>query len=372
MITDELNTVELNALLARLRESEARLEDFLENVGDLIMMTSVDGPDGRIIYANRAWKARLGYDEEDLKMMCIRDLFRPEDNERMAEILERLKTGESIQGLVLNLVSKDGVVFPAEGSVSLRFQDGKPVYSRVILRDITERLKIEQMKNEAVSLASHELRQPLCVIKTALDAIGQFGQTLPVAKADEFLQMARRNTERLAEMVDVYLDLAKLESGAMELKSGPVELSAVIERVVADVGLTAAQRGVRCEMSGAREVLMVVADPLRLTQVLTNLLSNAVKFSPAGEAVTVYWTRQDGEASVSVADRGPGISREFRSRIFGKFAQERRIETSGATKGTGLGLSIAKAIVERLGGRIWFETKVGEGTTFRFTLPVSV
>jgi len=355
IVEEELNHVELNEAMTRLQETESRLEDFLENVGDLIMMASVEegpeGSDGRIIYANRAWKERFGYDDKDLKTVRIKNIFHEHDRERRELILARLKTGESIQGLVMDFVTKDGQTFPAEGTVSLRFKDGKVLYSRIILRDVTERRKIEQLKNEAVSLASHELRQPLAVIRTALDAVGQYGQTIPAAKTQEFLQMASRNADRLMDMVNLYLDLAKLESGDMQIKREPVKLAAVIERVVTDVGVTAAARGVRLEIKAAEADVTVAAEPGRLVQVLTNLLSNAVKFSPKGEAITVSWARQDGEASVAVADHGPGISPEFRTRIFGKFAQDRKIETSREIKGTGLGLSIAKAIVERLGAR---------------------
>lgn len=370
IVQDELNNAQLNQALSSLKESESAFEDLLENVGDMIVMGSVDGLGGRVLFGNRTFRKTLGYSEEEIRGMSVDALFDPKDLALRKAAVARMLAGEELHGLRVHLRTKDGRTIPAEATANVRFKDGKPAYARVSFNDITARLQIEQMKNEAVSLASHELRQPLTVINTALEALDSFGKDLSPEETKKFLQTSRRAAGRLLDMVNLYLDLAKLESGSSALELRAVDLPPLIKGLAADASLTAAKTGVRYETAGV-DSLKVKADPTRLVQVVTNLVSNATKFSPPNEAVTISWARADGEATISVSDRGPGISPEFRSKIFGKFAQDRASDVARAAKGTGLGLSIAKTLVEKMGGRIGFETEAGKGTTFRFTVPLA-
>jgi PAS domain S-box-containing protein len=366
MVEEELNLIELNKAITSLQESETNLEDFMENVGDLIMMATLGGT---ILYANRAWKERFGYDEADLQSLSLDEIFRRTPEQRDA-IRARLQAGESIKGLQMECVAKDGRPFPVESTVSLRFKDGKPYYTRVIMRDVTERRKIEQLKSEAFALASHELRTPLTVMITTLSLIDKVKEGRLPPKLEEFLEMIRRNGDRLMDLVNKYLDVSKIESGDMEFDLKPVALAPAVERALEDIRAYGAQRGIRFEIKASLPGVKVRADPGRLDEVLTNLLSNAAKFSPADGLVSISLSRLDGVASIAVADHGPGIPKDFQARIFGKFARDQSDPQSPARKGTGLGLSIAKAIVEKMGGHIGFETEIEKGTTFSFSLPV--
>jgi DNA-binding response OmpR family regulator/anti-sigma regulatory factor (Ser/Thr protein kinase) len=169
-------------------------------------------------------------------------------------------------------------------------------------------------------------------------------------------------------LINDILDVEKIESGKLELKSEELPLGAAVAQAVEQNRDYAAQLEVGLELDDASAGATVQADADRLTQVLTNLLSNAAKYSPKGGKVRVTVLADEREALVSVTDRGPGIPEEFRGRIFGRFAQADGSDTR-ARGGSGLGLSICKAIVERLGGRIWFETETGAGTTFHVALP---
>jgi signal transduction histidine kinase len=231
-----------------------------------------------------------------------------------------------------------------------------------------ERVGSEQLKDEFISVVSHELRTPLTSIHGSLGLIaGGLGGAL-TPRARQLLDVALRNSQRLLRLVDDILDLQKIESGTMLFDLRLVEIGPLLEHAIEANQAYASQLGVAYLLKEVPWGARVRADPDRLMQVLTNLLSNAARFSPPEEVVSVSASRAAGRVCVEVGDRGPGIPEEFRPRVFQKFAQAR---TSSAREqgGTGLGLSISKAIIERLGGRIGFETELGVGTTFRFELP---
>jgi signal transduction histidine kinase len=194
--------------------------------------------------------------------------------------------------------------------------------------------------------------------------------TAPTPEQKMMLGMACENSARLQSLVNDMLDFEKITSGAAAFNLQPVALVPLLQRAL-DLNRVYADRyKVRYELRNPLPPVSLQADPDRLTQVLTNLLSNAAKFSPEGAAVSVAANVADGWVRVSVADRGPGVPSAFRARIFEKFAQA---DSSDARQkgGTGLGLSISKAIIEKLGGRIGYESQPGQGATFYFELPLT-
>ena len=240
--------------------------------------------------------------------------------------------------------------------------------SRLGLRGrIEEHERIERLKNEFIARVSHELRTPLTSIHGSLNLAveGRLGELSPDAR--RFLEIAYRNSGRVVRLVNEILDLQKVESGEIDLELGPVELAPLLEDAIEANHAHAARFDVRIALEGDPPAVTVLADPDRLLQVLANLLGNAARFSPRGETVSVRAARIPGRVRVSVSDRGPGIPEEFRSRVFEKFAQADS-SPAGRREGSGLGLSISKAIVERIGGRIGFESRVGHGTTFHLDL----
>jgi signal transduction histidine kinase len=248
-----------------------------------------------------------------------------------------------------------------------RAADGRALRITGANTDITERKAVEALKSEFIATVSHELRTPLTSLLASLALVreGAAGELAPQAKS--FVDIAYANSERLADLVNDILDMEKIESGGMELRLQQVALGPFLARVVELNAPYAEKYGVRL-VAGGGDGLEVQADPERLMQVLTNLASNAIKFSPPGEEVRITASALPHAARLEVTDRGPGIPPEFRSRIFGKFAQaEERAERQQG--GTGLGLAITKALVERMSGRIGFDTETGRGTTFWAELP---
>ncbi|MCA0449314.1 MAG: HAMP domain-containing histidine kinase [Proteobacteria bacterium] len=238
----------------------------------------------------------------------------------------------------------------------------------LVLSDVTAEKSADRAKADFVSTVSHELRTPLTSISGALALVGAGTAGDMAPKARQLVDIANRNAERLARLVDDLLQVQRLEAPIDDLKLVPVPLDALLDRAAREIGPMALKRGVHVARTGhVPGDVLVWGDEHRLIQVLHNLLSNAVKFSPAGERVELAARRGGDHWRVAVSDRGPGIPPAFRGQVFQRFAQADSGDTR-ARGGTGLGLSIAKAIVDKLGGRISFETEMGTGTTFTIEL----
>jgi signal transduction histidine kinase len=235
---------------------------------------------------------------------------------------------------------------------------------------ITMREQAEQVKDEFISVVGHELRTPLTSIRGSLGLLegGVFG-ALP-QEASEMLALAVTNTDRLVRLINDVLDFERMDAGRMELELAPVEAVELVGNALQIVQMHAAQGDVTL----AREIdeeLTVTADGDRIVQVLVNLLGNAVKFSPRGSTVTIAARSEHERARFSIEDQGRGIPPDQLEKVFERF---RQVDSSDAREkgGSGLGLAIARDIVELHGGTIEVESELGRGSTFRFTLPLSL
>ncbi|GIL40622.1 hypothetical protein TMPK1_28590 [Rhodospirillales bacterium TMPK1] len=264
------------------------------------------------------------------------------------------------------VLSSDGER-PVEIAIGRVAGDGDPLFV-CVLRDITERKRVERLKNEFVSTVSHELRTPLTSIAGSLDLIGAGAAGQIPEQAATLVEIARKNSRRLVRLINDILDVEKIESGQLMLDFRRLNLRDIVTQSIETNRAYAREFGVEYRLIANDAEATVYGDSDRLTQILTNLLSNAAKFSPKGHTVDVTVTRDGDEARVEVRDHGPGIPPEFRERIFQRFAQADSSDTRGKG-GTGLGLAIAKSLVDRHGGRIGFETATGQGTSFWFALP---
>ena len=334
---------------AALAESRGRLQSILDHARDPIML--LDGIE-RVQLANAAAAEQFRLPLTDVVGQRVQALI-PGFGHRQGEVLAR---------------RGDGSTFPAELSIGRYEQDGESGCV-CVLRDVTERRRLDEMKNEFVSTVSHELRTPLTSIRAALGLVtGGVAGTLPEAMR-ELLEIAHKNAERLVLLVNDILDIEKIEAGRIEFRRERISARHLLEQALAANRSYAAQFGLRLELAGDPATdAEVYADPQRIQQVLTNLLSNAAKFSPADGVVEASLVVDAGSATFRVRDHGGGIPQEFRGRIFQRFAQA---DSSDVRQkgGTGLGLSISRAIVEHHAGQIGFEDAGGGGTCFYFSLP---
>jgi signal transduction histidine kinase len=239
------------------------------------------------------------------------------------------------------------------------------------LRYAGERKRLERLKDEFVSTVSHELRTPLTSIAGSLGLLtGNVAGSLPKS-AERLLEIAHTNSVRLVRLVNDILDIEKLESGHVAFDFRKIPVRALVDQTVDAIRGFAEGHRVKVRIEAAGVVDDIRADTDRLAQVVTNLLSNAIKFSPPGGEVVIAVEKQVeiNAVCITVRDHGPGISVDFKSRIFEKFAQA---DATNARRkgGTGLGLSIAKQIIDRLGGEIGFADAPGGGTIFYVELPI--
>ncbi|WP_312669099.1 CHASE domain-containing protein [Stutzerimonas nitrititolerans] len=272
-----------------------------------------------------------------------------------SELRFRHKDGRSVPVLVRGYIQRDA--------------QGQPLRISGTSMDLTEHKRIEQMKNDFVSTVSHELRTPLTSISGALGLIngGALGEVPPAMQ--QMLDIAHRNSQRLGHLINDLLDMEKIAAGKMSFDMHEHSLHQLLEEALASNQAFAAQLGVNCVLREAVDV-QVWVDASRLQQVLGNFLSNAIKYTPEGGEVSLHCSVPDAtHVRISVTDQGPGIAAEFRARVFEKFAQADASD-SRQKGGTGLGLAITKEFIERMGGKVGFDTAEGQGTTFWCELPI--
>ena len=236
-----------------------------------------------------------------------------------------------------------------------------------VVVDVSAQQRMERMKDEFISTISHELRTPLTSIRGALGMVagGMTGE-LPDA-ARPLLDIAHKNTERLVRLINDILDIEKLQWGGLSLQLHRLPLRALVAQSVDQIATYGREFDVSVEFHPGDDGV-VEADVDRFAQVMANLLSNAIKHSRPGGVVDVSVTRADGGLRIDVRDHGEGIPENFRPRVFERFAQA---DASDVRRrgGTGLGLAITQSLVEKMGGRIGFDTVTGQGTRFHVWLP---
>jgi PAS domain S-box-containing protein len=237
--------------------------------------------------------------------------------------------------------------------------------------DVTELKRVERMKSEFVSTVSHELRTPLTSLRGSLGLLVGGALDRNPERAHSMIQLAARNADRLALLIDDLLDLEKMEAGKMRFENVKVDLATVIRQSIESNDGLVQRYHVRFKFAPHDPTKYEVnADPYRLQQVLSNLLSNAAKFSPPESDVHICVTADGHRVRVAVIDRGGGVPEEFRPRLFEKFSQADSSDARSKA-GTGLGLAVCKAIIDNLGGNIGYEDTDPHGATFFFELPLA-
>lgn len=352
-----------------LRDEAARSHAVLNNLADGILTLDASG----IIQSATPMAEHIfGYTEGELKGVALPQLLAtPYDIQYRDQLrayaehgqAEFLGAAREIEGL-----RKGGQPFPIDLALAALELQGRPMLTALV-RDITERRAVARMQKEFISTVSHELRTPLTSIRGALGLIcgGAAGRLTP--RSRELVDIALNNADRLIRLINDILDIERIESGRLDLWLQPLELGGLLEETVRTQQGYAREHQVRFELTRPVPRLWVNADADRLGQVFINLLSNAAKFSPAEGVVHITLCEHGGTARVEITDHGPGIPDEFRPRIFTRFAQADGSD-SRVKGGTGLGLAISKALVERMYGRIGFDSEPGRGATFYVELPL--
>lgn len=237
-----------------------------------------------------------------------------------------------------------------------------------VLSDITELKEMDQMKTDLMSMVTHEIRTPLATVRGFAQILLKGG--IPAEKATEFLEIINRQSNRLVNLVNDFLDITRIESGRQVITRGPMDMEKLIGNTLADLKPLADEKNIALEYESPSQPLPeVYADRNLIEQVLINLVSNAIKYSPKGAWTRVSLSQHNGHLRVDVRDNGLGIPQEAIPRLFEKFYRVRCDDRKDII-GTGLGLSLVKQIIDVHQGQISVQSQHGAGSTFTFTLPV--
>lgn len=353
---------------ASLRKNEAFLKAIVDNTIDGLITINNEGIIQRY---NQGCETIFGYsiDEaigQNIRMLMPKAIGDEHDSymERYARTGERRFIGVRREARGRH---KDGHLIDLEVAIAEISVGGEVLFSGIV-RDITERKKIDRMKSEFVSTVTHELRTPLTSIMGSIGLLhaGSLGK-LP-DKTEHMVKLAYDNGTRLVNLINDILDIDKIEAGELIFERSEENLKTLLQAAVEQNMPFARAYDVELVLENIPDDIVLYTDGGRFQQVMGNLLSNAAKFSPEGGQVRVTAEMNGESVRINVIDRGPGIPSEFQKQVFGKFAQADSSDNR-QKGGTGLGLSIAKAIVERMGGKISFETQANVGTIFYFDLP---
>jgi PAS domain S-box-containing protein len=366
-----------------LRDGEERLRLALEAGG--LGTWDWDITTGRVVWSEAVIRM-LDVEGEPATMQTFVSRFHPEDAGGMEQAVRHAIRDRIEFHHEFRIVSRSGETRWVEGRGRVHYSaDGRPVRMIGVSADITARklaeeererlqqqaaaagsaLEADRLKTQLLNTVSHELRTPLGVIKGFASTLLAFPDRLEAEEQRAFVEEIDGAADRLTDLVNDLLEVARLESGSMTMTCEPVRLGDVLERAASDVLRRYPDRRVALDAACNPAI---DGDARRLTQVATNLIDNAVKFSPSGDEVAVLAGCGGGEASFSVSDRGIGIAPEHHGRIFERFY---RVDTPSTRDigGTGLGLAICREIVERHGGTIAVTSAEGAGTTVTVRLP---
>lgn len=365
--TEELVRVDRERILeeAKRRRAERRLLMLERAVERMSIGVVITEPDGTLLYVNPAGASMHGYSTSDL-IGTRYQLLAPDGEPAGTPVA----TPTSGRPWVREQMSRtrDGATFPSRlVSDNVRDDAGDLLASVTCCEDISERRRVEQMKQDFISTISHELRTPLTSIVAALGLIAQPALRNDPDRLHELTTVAHRNSHRLLQLVNDLLDLQRLSVGRMSLESMPIAVEPLLDETATGMRAVAHEHDVRIEVQ-CPQGLRTIADRRRLVQVLLNLISNAIKFSPSGAAVELSARSVDDRVILTVRDQGPGIPKAFQAQIFERFTQA-DASTARATGGSGLGLAIARQLVEAMAGTVEFETQEGQGTAFHVHLP---
>jgi PAS domain S-box-containing protein len=376
-------------------DAESRFTELLDKAPDAILQID---PSGAILIANRAAREMFGYTAEELQAVRIEALVPEANLARHTDTRHHAEGTGTDPGtkpaIDLNGVEKDGTQFPVSVSFSPQ-GDGNGPNVTAVIRDATERKESElrvrslqmsymaelearskeaeesvRLKSEFISSVNHELRTPLHTIVGFAELLAEEANGPLNPKQQKFLQHIRNDAEHLLSLIEDIIDLNRGGAGGLSLYTASLSLLDSVTDAEDSMRPYAKSRSISIR-KGSHLDVRVMADPLRLRQILYNLLNNAVKFSSPGGEVLVDAELDGKMVRITVSDTGPGIAPEECAHIFETFYQA-GIKATEPREGTGLGLAICRHLVEMQGGTIWVDSRLHQGSQFHFTLPHSV
>lgn len=363
---------DLNTEKDQLEQANAKDEALLTSIGDGVIATDAFG---RIIFVNQETLRLLQTTSEEMVGGKFSDMVKIKDELEgpIHSSSDQIIVGKTLSGSKTSgsyyFLNKNGGIFPVSLIASPVINSNAISGSVVIFRDITKEKEIDRMKNEFISLASHQLRTPLSALRWFSEMLldGTVG-----AMSQEQKDLALNinlSAQRMVELVNALLNISRIESGRIIVDPKPSDIIELLDGVVDDLKANLNQKKQTIEIKALSDLPKINLDPKLIRQVYLNLLSNSIKYSPENSKIEVTLFEKGDELISEIRDHGLGIPQAQKNRIFQKFFRADNI-VKVVPEGTGLGLYLVRAIIESSNGRIWFESEEGKGTTFWFSLPL--
>lgn len=373
ILAEGRDITELEKAKEALEEITRKNQAILQNIGEGIVAVDLEG---NILFMNPMATAMFEVNAEAVQSKPIFDVFdvRGENGSKLPKdewpTMKALSSNKAHEGLI-QIHKKSGETRMLKVLVKPIAIMGKPMGAVVIYIDVTKEREVDRMKTEFVSLASHQLRTPLTSIKWSSEMLmsGEAGDLGEQQKT--FIQNIMDSTEGMIGLVNTLLNVSKIESGKIVVELEATDVKGLLDHVLKDVAPKLKEKKMEIHLEIAEPVSIVSLDPQLIRQVYQNLLTNAIKYTPEGGQISVKVSIEDGDLLSEITDTGYGIPSAEQGRVFQKFYRGSNVLKEG-TGGNGLGLYLIKSIIETSGGRIWFTSEESKGTSFFFTLPLSV
>jgi two-component system, OmpR family, sensor histidine kinase VicK len=361
-------TIELRRLynmnLNRIITERTKTKTIIKNIGDGIIVT--DEQD-RIVTVNVAVENWFGIQENEVVEKPIREIIKEKELLNLIEdIKETDLEGTFTRDLLTTIDQDKEMVFQARATKLLN-QENEYMGVVAILRDVTQEKEIDRMKTELVSMVAHELRSPLTSISGFAELLLSPHESQK--SVHEYANVIQVEAGRLAELVNKFLDISKIEAGRMDYKPATLKIKQIIDSIFHIAVVQAQKKDIKLSLIFVDEDLEVFADGKMISEVILNLLSNAIKYSPEKTQAKLSIEDNHNFTHIQVSDQGFGISEEHLPNIFKKFYRIKDDPRILEERGTGLGLTLVKEIVELHKGRIDVKSQIGKGTTFKIKLP---
>jgi PAS domain S-box-containing protein len=361
-INGEVKSNEISATLlaeqAALQLSTEKLRDYFETA--TIGLHWV-GPDGTILWANKAEMEMLGYTADEYIGADIRRFHA--DQNTIQDILTRLTNNEKLYNYEAKMVCKDGSIRYVLINSSVLWQDGKFIHTRCFTRDITEMKELEQRKDDFISMASHELKTPVTSMKVYIQLLQEM--LAEQEKPSKYLGKVDEQIDKLTKLITSMLDLGRMQAGKLDYQQTLFDYDDLVSQVAENLQVTTKKHTISIEGIAKDKIF---GDRDRLGQVLTNLIDNAIKYSPEANKIIVKIKANKNTFTTEIKDFGMGIDEKHLKHIFSRFYRVYD-ENEKTFPGLGIGLYLCSQIIEKHGGRIWVKSTKGKGSTFGFDIP---
>ncbi len=348
----------------------AQSEALFLSIGDGAIATDENGNIERI---NNTALDILGYKEAEVLGKWFPKLIPARDEDGIPiDLIDRPVSQAMLTGVPVSsraeYLNKKGKPVPVFMTVAPILLHGKPVGAIEVFRDITHDQEVDRMKSEFISIASHQLRTPLTAIKTYshMLASGYKGNLSP--QQQEFMDIILSSIDRMNELINTLLDISRIEEGMLTLANQLTPLDDLARELITELHSIAEAKDLHLKLTTSGSGFTVMTDPMLYKELLSNLISNAIKYTPAGGKIYIELHAKPKEAIINVRDNGYGIPAAQQQRVFTKFFRADNVVTKD-TSGTGLGLYLVRRIADNLGGRVWFESQEGKGSSFFVSLP---